>query len=80
MTDHFAKAKKYRDLAMRTVELAQLESNDTAQSSLYGIAEGYLSLAELELKAADQQQSTEPTTSTKTSKKPRSPRKSERQG
>src|SRR5262245_27334394 len=60
MTDHLAKAKEYRDHASSIVERAQLEINDKAQSSLYLIAERYLVLAEMLLKAADQEAEEQP--------------------
>jgi hypothetical protein len=72
MTNHLTKAKEYRELARLAVERAQLEMDDRAQSNFYAIAESYLSLAELELKAAAQQQSEVPPQSTAQTAGPRS--------
>jgi hypothetical protein len=52
MIDHPTKAKQYHGLAIGAVERAQLETDNAAQSRIYALAEGYLLLAETELKAA----------------------------
>src|SRR5262245_30703112 len=45
-----------RSLAMQAAERAQLETDEGVQSRIYALAEGYLLLAESELKTADRQQ------------------------
>ena len=46
------KAQRYHDLALATAERAQLETDDTFQSRLYALAEGYQILAEGQSKTA----------------------------
>ena len=52
MIDHQTRARQFRELAMGTAERAQSETDTGAQSRIYALAEGYLLLAEEELRTA----------------------------